>query len=182
MKLLIVFWLVFTLGRTGFAQLPDKIVTALQGNYDLVDAVLTVGECPSRLSAEYKWEESLGLAQLYLVDVSSGTGEYFQDLAYVDKARYSEFEDDAIIPTRLKRALYETNIEKSETGFILTNILQRQSRKNWFSDWIAWFSKTIMLDYDEKASVLNVTVKKMRPGGEFPVLLDVACKYQKNIL
>ena len=177
MKLPIFILLLATFIQTSYAKLDEQQIALLEGNYSLINANENIGECPLKLATEYKWEESLDLAQIYLYDVTN-EGRYFQDLSYVHKNNYSEFVRDFFV-SFLKRKAYKTDIQDIGTGFVLTDTYQRQTRKNLISSWQSTYTQEVKLTLanDIQGDSLLVSVKKWNSEDVFD--MNIECQYGK---
>jgi len=179
MKVSIIILLLISFVQISYAkQLDEQQIALLEGNYILISAVENVGECPLKLATEYKWEESLDLAQIYLFDVTN-EGKYFQDLSYVHRKNYSEFEKEGIFPDFTKRRMYKTSVTETETGFVLIYTYKRQTRTNPLSrEWKTWqgLDAKLTLKNDIQGDSLLISTKKTQRED---VLLDLECQYGK---
>ena len=177
MKLPIFIFLLVSFAQISHAKLDEQQITLLEGNYSLISATEKIGECPVKLATEYKWEESLDLAQIYLYDITN-EGIYFQDLSYVHMKNYSEFVRDFFV-NFLKRRAYKTTIQDIGTGFKLTYTYQNQTRKNLISSWQSAYTQEVILTLanDIQGDALLVSIKKWNSEEVFD--MDIECQYGK---
>ena len=154
------------------------------GDYELVTIDEKFGECPAILSVKYIFDKEQNWDQINLDDFTSGSGESFHNLIYVDRDYFSKFEESTLHDL-FKKVVYETHIYPNRVGFVLAHSFQKQKRDSIVSDWNkAWYKVDTRLNLESSemtGNFLTVLVIVTDESRNFVDEKKLECKYIKYL-
>ncbi len=170
---LIIFALL-SLIQTSYANLSDKKVSLLNGDFYLNVKYDNSKICPVTVQVEHTWEESLDIEGINIINTSIAQPESFVSMFYINKSKYSYFESDLVIPNINARQITTTKIENNEIGFTVENLWQKQERKSLVSIWQTLFFTDLNLSLEIRNNSVYMSIVQKSSSW-----VNASCEYVK---